>query len=91
VPPALSAKDGSIDFDNIVEIVLLADIYNCLKNKRYLKYWMHVPTDLACPFRPYREKEKEKLRQNHSKTIAYIPFLPVARYLHFSRAQVNCK
>jgi hypothetical protein len=30
---ALPAKDGSIDFDNIVEIALLADIYNYLKNK----------------------------------------------------------
>jgi len=33
VPLALPAKDGSIDFDNIVESVLLADLYNYLKNK----------------------------------------------------------
>jgi len=91
VPLALPAKDSSIDFDNIVEIVLLADIYNYLKNKRYLQSRVHVPTDLACPVRPYREKEKEKLKQNHLKTGVYIPFLPVARYLQFGRAQVNCK
>jgi hypothetical protein len=71
--------------------VLLADFHNYLKNILYLQYWVHVPTDLACPARLYREEIKEKLQQNHSKTYTYIPYFPVAHYLQFGRAQVNCK
>jgi len=62
VPPALPEKEGSIDFDNIVEIVLPAYLYNCLKNKRYLQPRGHVSTDLACPFRPDRKKKKARTK-----------------------------
>lgn len=55
--PRAAGKGGLIDFDNTVEIVLLAGILNYVKLRQINKIPIQAPTDLASHVHPHRTKK----------------------------------